>query len=293
MPSIGHEHPVVGSASSQSGTLSSACPVVVGPARTGDLDAATDAPPVCSIWGLPFSRVTTDQTVDWIERRIERGEPGYLITANLNYVMLADRLPELESVTREAAGVLADGMPIVWRSKLARNADGPLPERVAGSELIYRMAERGGKRRWRFFFLGAAPGVAQGAADRLAAANPGLEIAGVEVPPFRRLSDEEEEALVERIAASRADCLLVAFGQPKGELWIHKHYRRLRVPVCIQLGATFDFVAGTARRAPRLFQRTGTEWLYRMLHDPRRLVPRYGDNAVWLLKRLMRGRSAW
>lgn len=278
---------------SQSDAWGKACPAVTGAGSRGDRETAMDAPPICTVWGIPFSRVTTGETVDWIERRIERGDPGYLITANLNYVMLADRMPELANVTSDAAGILADGMPIVWRSKLARNTANQLPERVAGSELIYRIAERGGQRRWRFFFLGAAPGVAQAAADRLAATYPGLKIAGVEAPPFRPLSDDEEEALVDRILTARADCLLVAFGQPKGELWIHKHYRRLGVPVCIQLGATFDFVAGTARRAPRFFQRTGTEWAFRMLHDPRRLVPRYADNAAWLLRRAMRGRAAW
>ncbi len=113
---------------------------------------------------------------------------------------------------------------------------------------------------------------------------PELQIAGCAAPPFRALSDEEHAALVSEIRDSKADILLVAFGQPKGERWIHQHYQALGVPLSIQLGASFDFLAGTARRAPKFWQRIGCEWLYRTLHDPKRLAPRYLSNIAFLLK---------
>jgi N-acetylglucosaminyldiphosphoundecaprenol N-acetyl-beta-D-mannosaminyltransferase len=238
-------------------------------------------PATTNVWGLPFARVTMDQTIQWIADLVQRGVPEYLITANLNYVMLARQDPTLECVTDGAAGILADGMPIVLRS---RGTKQPLPERVAGSELIYRLAEKASQRGWRIFFLGGAPGVAQQCAETLALQYPGLQIAGVHSPPFRNLSLDEQQTIVSRIEDAGTDILLVAFGQPKGERWIAEYHRQTGAAVSIQLGASFDFVAGKATRAPKVWQRAGMEWAYRMMGDPRRLVPRYASNAAFLVK---------
>tara|TARA_R110002049_G_scaffold4601_5_gene32385 strand:- start:539155 stop:540180 length:1026 start_codon:yes stop_codon:yes gene_type:complete len=269
-PVIGQSEPV------------SVVPVVTPPASTpapplspapGQLDRTT-------IWDVPFDNVTLEGSVDHVGELIRCGEPSYVITANLNYVMLHHRIAEMDAVTRDAALILADGQPIVWRSKLEHN---PLPERVAGSEMIYQLAERASREGWRIYFLGGEPGVAAAAAETLSRLYPGLQIAGVESPPFRSLSQEEQDAQDERIRSARTDLLLVAFGQPKGERWIHANYKRLGVPVSIQLGASFDFIAGTAKRAPAIFQKVGMEWAYRMLSDPKRLIPRYTSNAMFLI----------
>ena len=244
------------------------------------------APPTrCTVWDVPFDVLTRKQAIDRIGSLIERGEPGYVITANLHYVMLLHRLTELQPVTAAAAMILADGQPIVWRSRLSQH---PLPERVTGSELIFDLARRAAETGWRIYLLGGQPGVAASCAGRLQTLYPALQIAGVESPPFRQLSEQEQRAQDHRIQASRADLLLVAFGQPKGELWIHRHHRRLGVPVSIQLGASFDFVAGTAQRAPQCWQRWGMEWAYRMLSEPKRLFPRYAANAAFLSRVLLR-----
>jgi N-acetylglucosaminyldiphosphoundecaprenol N-acetyl-beta-D-mannosaminyltransferase len=153
--------------------------------------------------------------------------------------------------------------------------------------MIYDLAHRASLNEWGIYFLGGEPGVAQACADKLAELYPGLRIAGVESPPFRQLTADEQAEQDQRIRASNAQILLVAFGQPKGELWIHQHYKRLGVPVSIQLGASFDFVAGTATRAPAIFQRLGLEWAYRMCSDPKRLVPRYTANAIFLMRSLI------
>lgn len=238
-------------------------------------------PPHVEVWGVPFAAITMDQTLDSIGDLIADRHPNYLITANLNYAMLAERDPRLAPVTQQAALVLPDGQPIVWRSRLS---PAPLPERVAGSELIYRLGERSAADGWRLYLLGGAHGVAHACAEQLIRQYPGCQIAGVESPPFRQLTLAEEAAQVERICAARPDILLVAFGQPKGEIWIHERYQQLEVPVSIQVGASFDFVAGTAQRAPRMWQKCGCEWAYRMAHDPSRLVPRYAANALFLAK---------
>ncbi|MEO8272193.1 MAG: WecB/TagA/CpsF family glycosyltransferase, partial [Aureliella sp.] len=140
---------------------------------------------------------------------------------------------------------------------------------------------------FRMFFLGAAPGIAQAAAAELSRRFPALQVAGCCSPPFRQLTDIEQCELQSTIRTARTDILLVAFGQPKGELWIYDNLSQLRVPLSIQLGASFDFLAGTARRAPALWQWLGAEWLYRALSDPRRLGPRYARNLLFLVKRKM------
>lgn len=270
-----------------SSRVAPAAPVIFPSARPADPIRAPQpriAPHRTTVWDVPFDAVTLEGALDVISDLIVRGEPSYVITANLNYVMLHHRQREMQSITGDADLILADGQPIVWRSKLSTD---PLPERVAGSELIYRLAERASREGWGIYFLGGQPGVAATCAERLASQYPGLRIAGVESPPFRPLSVQEQSDQEARIRRSGAKLLLVAFGQPKGECWIHQHYKRLGVPVCIQLGASFDFIAGTAKRAPSVWQRCGLEWAYRMLCDPRRLIPRYTANGVFLFRALI------
>lgn len=238
-----------------------------------------------NVWSVPFDCVTLDQAVDRIEQLIHRGIPSYVITANLNYVMLQHEQSDIPLITRDADLILADGQPIVWRSNIGSN---PLPERVAGSEMIHHLARRASENNWGIYFLGGEPGIARQCAERLASDNPGMRIAGVESPPFRQLTASEQADQDKRIQDSDAQILLVAFGQPKGERWIHQHYQRLGVPVSIQLGASFDFIAGTAKRAPIVWQKIGLEWAYRMCSDPKRLVPRYWSNAKFLAAALMR-----
>jgi len=253
----------------------------------GGGDESTETlPPLArtKVWDVPFDCVTLDQAVDRIGQLIRAGRPSYVITANLNYVMLHHQVTEMDAVTREAALILADGQPVVWRSKLESQR---LPERVAGSEMIYQLAQRASCEGWRVYFLGGEPGVAAAASESLVQLYPGLRVVGVESPPFRPLSQAEQAAQDHRIRSAGTDLLLVAFGQPKGERWIHQHHKRLGVPVSIQLGASFDFIAGTARRAPEIWQKLGLEWAYRMCSQPRRLVPRYAANACFLLGMLI------
>ena len=238
-----------------------------------------------TVWGVPFTPVTYAQSMELIDRQAASETPGYFITANMQYAMLTDRHPELRQVNEDASFIFADGMPLVWRS---RSMDTPIPERVAGSDQIYSMAELASRRGYRMFFLGGAEGVAQEAADTLQQQYPDLQVVGVESPPFRSLSDEEERDLADRIRMARPDILLVALGQPKGELWIHRWYRRLGVPLSVQLGGSFNFVTGRISRSPRWVARIGMEWLYRFYREPRRLGPRYAANWAFRAKALFR-----
>jgi N-acetylglucosaminyldiphosphoundecaprenol N-acetyl-beta-D-mannosaminyltransferase len=242
---------------------------------------------VINVWNVPFDQVTMDSALDGIASMIAERTPRYVITANLNYAMLAAEDPSLGPITDGASMILADGQPIVWRSLLGGVED-RLPCRVAGSEMIFRLAERAAERGWRIYFLGAEPGVAQACADNLVARYAGMIVAGVQSPPYRKLSPAEVEQQFADIRAAKPDILLVAFGQPKGEKWIAEHYQSLGVPVSIQVGASFDFAAGRVERAPLWVQKIGFEWAHRMLGDPKRLLPRYYRNLKFLAEKLTR-----
>ena len=246
--------------------------------------------PISSLWGLDFHCVDMQQTLQHIEQIVRDRRPTFAVTANLNYAMLCAQHARLKEFTRKAALVLCDGMPILWRSKCNKN---PLPERVTGSDLIYRLAERSAKTKLRLYLYGAAEGVAATAACELTRLYPGCKIVGVQCPPFRATSDAEVQMQIAHIQQAKPDVLLVALGQPKGEYWIEDNLQRLNVPLSIQVGASFDFVAGNAQRAPKLWQTLGCEWLYRMLKDPKRLAPRYFRNALYLLRFIHRDCIDW
>lgn len=239
------------------------------------------------VLGLPLMPYTHKQALDQIEALVVAGRPTFFITANLNYAMLADRDSRLRELNTQAAFLLADGMPLVWWSRLGRRR---LPERVAGSDLIYSLCERAAVRGFRIYLLGAGPGVADAAAEVLESRFPALQIVGTEVPPFRALNEFERNEQTARIRAANPHILIVAFGQPKGELWIAENLERLGMPLAVQVGASLDFVAGRVRRSPRWMQKTGLEWLYRLAQEPRRLLGRYLDNIRFLVTAIFAAR---
>jgi N-acetylglucosaminyldiphosphoundecaprenol N-acetyl-beta-D-mannosaminyltransferase len=163
-----------------------------------------------------------------------------------------------------------------------------LPERVAGSDLIYDLCERAAGLGRGVYLLGGAEGIADEASQKLRSLYPGLRIVGTACPAPGSLVGEGCRRIIDDIRAAGPDLLLVAFGQPKGELWIDEHLEELGVPVCVQVGATLDFVAGKVRRAPLFLQKTGLEWAYRIYTDPARLFPRYAKNAIFLLGQVAR-----
>jgi N-acetylglucosaminyldiphosphoundecaprenol N-acetyl-beta-D-mannosaminyltransferase len=164
-----------------------------------------------------------------------------------------------------------DGMPLVW---LARRAD-PGAERVCGPDFMPALIGAGIERERSHFFFGGGPGVPEGLAARFVATYPGLRVAGTLSPPFRPLSADEDEAIVAQINAAKPDYVWVGLGAPKQDLWVAEHRSRLDAAALLAVGAAFDFHAGRRRRAPRWMQRSGTEWLFRLVTEPRRLAGRY------------------
>jgi N-acetylglucosaminyldiphosphoundecaprenol N-acetyl-beta-D-mannosaminyltransferase len=245
----------------------------------------TARPPVWAL-GLPLAPLTVPDVLDVVDGLVRGRTPSYFITANLNYAMLSSRHEDLKEVNRRAAFILADGMPLVWTARWRKT---PLPQRVAGSDLIFELSRLAADRGYRIFLLGAAPEVARQAAANLRARFPSLQIAGVESPDLGTLTEAEHSALLDRVRSARPDILFVALGQPKGERWIFSHFRTLGVPVSVQVGASLDFVAGKVSRAPRVLQRTGLEWVYRLALEPRRLTRRYLDNGLFFVGRMITG----
>lgn len=240
------------------------------------------------VLGLDLAPLTLAETLDRIDTLIARGEPSYIITANLNYAMLCHQEPRLATINDGAALILADGMPLVWAARMVGT---PLPGRTTGADLVPALCNRAAERGYRVFLLGGHPEAAAAAAAALETRLPDLELVGMASPIIDGMTPDESAALVDRIRSARPDILLVALGQPKGEVWIAEHFRQLAVPVSMQIGAALDFAAGRVRRAPGWMQRAGLEWLYRLYMEPRRLWRRYTSNGLFLLKCLAASRS--
>ncbi|MCS7303668.1 MAG: WecB/TagA/CpsF family glycosyltransferase [Thermoguttaceae bacterium] len=240
------------------------------------------------VLGLRLARMSFAQTVDRVEWLIRQGKPSFFITANLHYALLCQQDARLQRVNQKAAFLTADGMPLVWISRLLGQ---PIPERVTGADLLWALCQRAAQRDYGVFFLGGQPGVAQRAASLLQARYPGLRIVGMEAPLFEQLGRNEHAQLVHRIRQAKPDLLFVALGQPKGELWLAEHIEQLGVPAAVQIGAGLDFVAGRQRRAPGWIRQIGLEWFWRFLCEPGRLGPRYLADGWFLLRHL--SKSLW
>ncbi len=194
-------------------------------------------------------------------------------------------MPALRAAYADAAMVLADGMPLVWTSRLLGH---PLPERVTGSDLVPALFTAvPSDRSLRVYLLGAAAGVAERAAANIARRWPAVEVVGTYSPPLGFEHDTvENAAILDRIAAARPDVLVVGLGAPKQELWVHEHRDRIAAPVALCVGATIDFLAGQVARAPAWMQTSGLEWLHRLASQPRRLARRYARDA-WIFPQLV------
>jgi len=233
--------------------------------------------PTCvRLLGVPIHAVTMAETLTWIEAAVNARAPRQICTANPEFLVTAQHDSEFHTVLNHADLVLPDGIGLLFA---ARWRGEHLPERVAGSDLIYRLAELAVRQHWRLYLLGAAEGVAERTAQVLQQRYPGLTIAGT-YAGSPRVADEE--AIIARICASPPDVLLVAYGAPAQDKWIARNVERLNVPVSMGVGGSFDFVAGVVRRAPLWAQRLNLEWLYRLWQQPWRVRRIFNATVVFI-----------
>jgi N-acetylglucosaminyldiphosphoundecaprenol N-acetyl-beta-D-mannosaminyltransferase len=225
------------------------------------------------ILGFPVAMMDYEQAMDVMDAMIERREPGYVCAAPVHAIMVGRDDPGMRSALLGATLMVPDGMPLVWAANWLGEH---LPDRVYGPELMRRYNDRCVERRHRVWLYG---GRDQGSLVQLALSmrrhHAGVRIVGGYSPPFRDLTDEEEDAIVDQINESRPDVLWVGIGVPKQEKWMARMRDRLEVPVMCGVGAAFDFHAGRVSQAPDWMQERGLEWTYRIAQEPRRLLPRY------------------
>ncbi len=227
------------------------------------------------IGGVPVDDLSMESALDCLEQFIAvgraTGKTHQIATINADFVVNALHDPELRHILQTVDMATADGTPVVLGARLLGV---PLAGRVTGVDMVPALAERAAKRGYSVYLLGAKPGVAAQAGAVLQERYPGLTIVGVDSPPNVPLT-EMDTSVLDAIHTAQPDILLVAFGNPKQEKWIHMHAHELYVPICIGVGGTFDMIAGITRRAPLWMQRMGLEWTYRLLQEPGRLWKRY------------------
>lgn len=216
-----------------------------------------------------FDPVTTEETVEWAIRLIKEGQRGYICTVNVAILMMMRSNARLAKFIEEAALVVADGQPIVWTSRLLSL---PLPQRVAGVDLIDRLAATSQKEGLKIYLLGATTDVITQAALNLQYKYPQLKICGVDNGYF---SFGQAGERVEAIRRSGAQILFVGMGVPRQEFFLEENWSKLGVNLAIGVGGSFEIFAGTKKRAPLWVQEVGLEWFYRLLQEPGRLWKRY------------------
>ena len=225
-----------------------------------------------NILGVGISAINMALALKTIDAWIENGDRQYVCVTGVHGVMESRRDEAVRQIHNRAGMVTPDGMPLVWLSRLNGHWH---VDRVYGPDLMPALCKHGLEKGYRHYFYGGAEGVPEKVIETLCARYPGLQIAGVYSPPFRSLSEVEHMQIVARINASKPHVVWVGLSTPRQERWMAAQVGVLHANVLIGVGAAFDFVAGTKRQAPRWIQRSGFEWLFRLVQEPRRLWKRY------------------
>jgi N-acetylglucosaminyldiphosphoundecaprenol N-acetyl-beta-D-mannosaminyltransferase len=221
------------------------------------------------VLGCPITKMGLDDFVSSAEKFISSKTPHYIAMMNVAKLVKMRTDKELAQSILAADLIGADGVPLVWVSRLFGN---PLPGRVNGTDLMYRLLEKANEKRYRIFFFGATEEVLQRVLEVVRHDYPGVQIAGSQHGYF---TQAEELAIVNKIRVAQPDILLIAFGTPKKELWVKQYLSAMGVPVIHGVGGSFDVMGGVVRRAPLWMQRSGLEWFFRLLQEPRRMWRRY------------------
>jgi N-acetylglucosaminyldiphosphoundecaprenol N-acetyl-beta-D-mannosaminyltransferase len=217
-------------------------------------------------------------------------EPQYVVTPNVQHIVLLATDQYLQRIYSEAAFVLPDGVSILLAARLLGQR---IPQRVAGVDMFQALCREAASQALPVFLLGGRPGSAEKAAGKLQAHYPGLIVCGTCCPPLGFEKDPVQQDNIEvRIKAAHPHFLFVALGAPKQEYWIYEHARKLGIPISMGVGGSFEMVGGLVPRAPLWLQDIGFEWLFRLAREPRRLWKRYLICIVRFAQLMLRQRLA-
>ena len=240
------------------------------------------------IGNLPIDCLTFDEALDAIEGLVASRQGGSVFTPNIDHVVLYSDDSRFRAAYECASLSLADGMPVLWSSRLLGT---PLPAKILGADLVVPLAGRARARGWRVALLGGAPGVPEAAGRKLESLFPNIQIVAT-LSPTVAIDDPPalRDPLLKILRELEADVIFVALGAPKQELFIAEVQPALRPSVLLGVGASLDFLAGTARRAPPWMSNSGLEWAYRLAREPGRMWKRYllrDPKFAWILAKSM------
>ncbi|MGH8952481.1 MAG: WecB/TagA/CpsF family glycosyltransferase [Acidimicrobiia bacterium] len=242
--------------------------------------------PRVDVLGVGISAINMDMAIEAVVGWVESDDRQYVCVTGVHGVMESQRDQELIAIHNRAGLTTPDGMPMVWAG---RAAGANWMERVYGPDMMLAVLAEAQARDWSSFFYGGAPGVPEELAERLGRRFPGLQVAGAHSPPFRPLTPHEVEETAALINESGASLVWIGMSTPKQERWMAELRPLLHAPVLFGVGAAFDFHAGRITQAPPWMQRSGLEWLYRLMKEPRRLWKRYlTNNPTFVLAILKR-----
>ncbi len=221
---------------------------------------------------INLTPININQTKECINSLLQKRELNYICCVPAHSIMECYDHPKLLSAFNNSYLNTPDGMAVVWILNLLGHKE---VGRVYGPDLMNELCRVSLETGYKHFFYGNTDSVLHELKEKLKEKYPGIQIAGSIAPPFRELTDHEDEDICNQISASGADILWVGLGSPKQELWMYHHQGKIEVPVMIGVGAAFDFLSGNKPQAPRWIQRSGVEWFYRFLQEPKRLWKRY------------------
>ena len=222
-----------------------------------------------TMMGCQIDNLSMEETLQTVEGFIQSGKPHQHVVVNVDKLVKAERDAELRRIINECALINVDGMPVVWASRLLGK---PLKERVAGVDLFEALMRRSADKQWRVYLLGAREEVVSEVKRLYEMKYPGLTVAGYRNGYW---SAEEEPGVVAQITEARADLLFVAISSPKKEHFLGQYQGQMKIPFAMGVGGTFDVAVGRVKRAPVWMQKSGLEWFYRFLQEPRRMFRRY------------------
>ena len=243
-----------------------------------------------NLCGVNIDALSFDEVISIVEQKLlSDRKPNYIVTPNAQHIVILQKDRHFQKIYHNAFLSVPDGVPLLWAAKLM---NAPLKGRVNGTDLFEKLCEVSAEKGFKVFLLGGRPQAADRTAEVLCQKHPQLQIVGTYCPPYGFEQDTKEPEKIEaKIKAAAPDILFVALGSPKQEKWIDANYQKLGIPISIGIGASFEFVSGMVRRAPKWMQKLGWEWLYRLLVEPRRLWKRYiFGNALFIflvLKQLL------